>query len=323
MPERLLKILKENAGEAVSGPDLSGRLGITRAAVWKGIGRLRKKGYGIEGGKHGYKLLSWPGLSEEELSLYLPDKKIVFKQSVPSTNDLAIGLAEKREFSDKGILVVADSQSAGKGRLGRTWSSPPGLNIYMSYLLRPEISPRNAPLLTLAAALSGALALRAQTGLQARLKWPNDLVANGRKLGGILLELRSDPDRIIYAVLGIGINVNAKKEDLPKGIKATSVFIETGRESDRAALIAGIIAELDFWIRAIRKGEHAALVKAYRGISDTIGKNVRLTSEGRRFEGTALNVDEEGRLVIRVAGGGAERQLRFSTGDVTRLRGTA
>ncbi|MDA8170189.1 MAG: biotin--[acetyl-CoA-carboxylase] ligase [Nitrospiraceae bacterium] len=335
MPAGLLGILKSAKGAGrgqIPGPELSRTLGITRSAVWKQITRLRQNGYKIDAGKGGYGLVESPDLSAEELRLLLPPVNIIYKKNLGSTNGLALSLCEKlgREGPAIAASVIADSQGAGRGRLGRSWQSPPGANIYMSIVFRPAMPPRRAPLLALAAGLASALAIRAQTGLDVRLKWPNDLMAGknsskrkSKKLGGILLELRSDPDNVLFAVAGIGINVNISRKDLPRNLKAkaTSILAETGRKANRAALIASIHKELAHWIERFRKNPEkagAALLKAYSGLSETIGKEILVHTEGKTYKGTASGIDGEGRLLLRTKLGG---RLTFSTGDVLKVRG--
>ncbi|MDA8172272.1 MAG: biotin--[acetyl-CoA-carboxylase] ligase [Nitrospiraceae bacterium] len=355
MPERILKLLKDPRGPRgeTPGPELSRALGVTRTAVWKKIKRLRADGYQIHASKSGYRLISGPELSAFELAYYLPGVKIVYRESVSSTNDLALEMAframtvpgesEKSASGEKATrppladkrplsaLVVADSQTAGRGRLGRRWLSPPAVNIYMSVVLWPELPPRKTPLLALAAGLASALAIKGQTGLEVRLKWPNDLLAlpgkkaDGRckKLGGILLEFRSDPDRVLIAVAGIGINANLKKSDLPKGTKnsATSILAETGRRVNRAALAAAVYKELDYWTGMLGKGARAEahLLKGYRSLCDTIGKRIRVQTEGKSFSGTATGIDDGGRLALKTPAG----LLVFSTGEVHSVRDEA
>lgn len=329
----------DSAGRAVTGPEFSRALGITRAAVWKKIQLLRAEGFMIEASREGYGLLpGGPDLSARQLGYHLPAVKIVFKENMPSTNDMALLLAmEKGFFRGAGplsALVVADCQSAGRGRLGRSWMSPPGANIYMSAAMRPDLPPRKAPLLALAAGLAAALAIKGQTGLDVRLKWPNDIVVPGKenkkkgaeaaakKLGGILVELRSDPDRVLCAAAGIGINVNMKKAGIPGQLRpiATSILAETGETADRPALIAAVYRELGYWAGLLHSGAGTGgqqrLLKAYRNLCDTVGRQVCVQSEGRHSAGMATGIDDDGRLILRTTGG----TLRFSTGDVMSVR---
>ncbi|MDA8088015.1 MAG: biotin--[acetyl-CoA-carboxylase] ligase [Nitrospiraceae bacterium] len=344
MPHRIFKLLKDSDGKAVPGPEFSRALGITRAAVWKKIRLLRAEGFQIEASREGYRLSGGPELCNRQLGYHMPGIKIVFKENMPSTNDLALLMAMDKAappLREKllSALVVAGSQTAGKGRLGRAWLSPPGVNVYMSAAMRPGLPPRKAPLLALAAGLASVLAIKGQTGLDVRLKWPNDIIvregknkkpgaASGiKKLGGILVELRSDPDRVLFAAVGIGINANMKKADIPRELRAraTSIFAETGKPVDRAALIASVYRELDYWGGMLNKGVEAGteqrpverkLLGAYRNLCDTIGRQISVHSEGKPFTGTATGIDDDGRLILRTAGS----TLRFSTGDVSSVR---
>ncbi len=214
MSQELLKALK--AGP-VRGPELARALGLSRAGLWKRIQALRRRGYRIEASRAGYRLLQAPELSAEELQALLPQRLILYKELAGSTNDLAHQLAQKG--APGGSLVVADAQSHGRGRMGRAWVSPPGVNLYMSMLLRPALSPQEAQLLTLAVALATAQAIKGHTGLQVALRWPNDLLVGRKKLGGVLLEMRTEPDRLLYVVAGIGVNVNARKTDFPPSLR--------------------------------------------------------------------------------------------------------
>lgn len=337
MPHKIFKLLKDSTGKAIPGPEFSKALGITRAAVWKKIRLLRSEGFLIEASREGYRLAGGPELSERQLSCCLPGVKIVFKENMPSTNDLALVMAMEKGASPGtdllSALVVAGSQTAGRGRLGRVWLSPPGVNIYMSAAMRPSLPPRKAPLLALAAGLASVLAIKGRTGLDVRLKWPNDIIAREgknkktdadagtKKLGGILVELRSDPDRVLFAAAGIGINANMKKTDIPKELRplATSILAETGRQVDRAALIAAVYMELGYWAGMLLTGAEAGeqrLLKAYRNLCDTIGRQICLQAEGKSFTGTATGIDDDGRLILESAGG----TRRFSTGDVQSVR---
>ncbi|MDP1759644.1 MAG: biotin--[acetyl-CoA-carboxylase] ligase, partial [Thermodesulfovibrionales bacterium] len=200
--EGIVRMFKEKEG-FVSGEEMSRRLGITRAAFWKKIKALREKGYVIEGSTaKGYRLIKTPEFSVEELKILVKGdfgKEIIFHESLDSTNTLAMELAEKGgHHGTHGTVVIADRQLKGKGRLGRTWFSPSKSNIYMSVIVRPEIEPKDAALLTIMSAISCARAVRNSTGIEVKIKWPNDLMVSERKLGGILTEMKSDQDRIVF-----------------------------------------------------------------------------------------------------------------------------
>jgi BirA family biotin operon repressor/biotin-[acetyl-CoA-carboxylase] ligase len=305
----------------VSGAELSNSLGITRAALWKRINSLRSRGFQIEGSRgRGYKLSGTPELSAEEIKLFVKGdlgREVVLLEKVDSTNDLAMDLALRGR--PHGTVVIADSQSRGRGRLGRRWASPPGANIYMSVILRSEISPKDATLLTVASSVACALAVRKLSGLNAGIKWPNDIVVSRRKLGGILLEMRSEPDRVLFAVVGIGMNVNIRAGGLPPDVRpiATSILMETGRRLKRSLLIAGILDELDNELKTL-KGEGAVpLLNKWRGLSVTIGKRVRVATSRETFTGDALDIDSEGLLIVKAEDGGLRT---ISSGDLSMLR---
>src|SRR3990172_12206045 len=209
MPQRIIRLLG-GKDEFVSGEKISSELGITRTAVWKKIKLIRKDGFIIKAvPSRGYKLIKTPDLSTDDILAHVKGvfwKDVVFYHTVDSTNETASALSLRSDIQS-GTVIVADAQTKGRGRLGRTWVSPPGMNIYMSIILRPEIRPGDATLLTVLAAVACANALREQSGLHVSLKWPNDLVVSDKKTGGILTEVRSDPDRIHVAIIGLGITV--------------------------------------------------------------------------------------------------------------------
>ncbi|MDP2168098.1 MAG: biotin--[acetyl-CoA-carboxylase] ligase [Thermodesulfovibrionales bacterium] len=319
MSGRIIGILKEAEG-FVSGAKISGELGLTRAAVWKRIRSLREKGFIIEASSgKGYRLLSAPEFSVEELQALLKGrfgKEIIFLKKTASTNDLAMELAQNH--APEGTVVIADSQTNGRGRLGRRWSSPQGVNIYMSVILRPEIAPKDATLLTIMSAVSVAEAVKKTTGLDVTIKWPNDLIVSGRKLGGILLEMRSEPDRILFAVVGVGINVNIRSSAFPPDIRdiATSVLEETGDQAKRTTIAAEILTGMENNLNLLKQGKISLLLQMWRGLSSTLGRDVIVTTGDITIRGTAEDIDREGRLILSTADG----PLKISAGDLTVLR---
>jgi BirA family biotin operon repressor/biotin-[acetyl-CoA-carboxylase] ligase len=244
-------------------------------------------------------------------------KKIICYESVDSTNELALALSLKSPESR--TVIIADSQEKGRGRLGRVWVSPPGRNIYMSAVLIPEIEPRDVAFLTIAAALACASALRSKTGLIVNIKWPNDLMARSKKIGGILTELRSGHDKINFAVVGIGINVNSGGEDFPEelGQIATSVKEETGRYYSRSGIIAEVLNELEQRYEKLINEGRFPLLEEWRKLSSTVGKRVRITLCKEVLSGLAEEIDKEGMLVLKLVSG--ERR-RISAGELTELR---
>jgi BirA family transcriptional regulator, biotin operon repressor / biotin---[acetyl-CoA-carboxylase] ligase len=316
----ILRLLREK-DEFVSGEKISAELGITRTAVWKKIKTLRAAGFIIKAvPSRGYRLMTSPELSIEDISAQVVDdfwKAIVFHKAVDSTNDLAVTLAERQEVA-LGAVIVADAQRKGRGRLGRAWLSPPGVNIYMSIVVRPEIPPRHATLLTVVAALACARALRQGSGLRVSIKWPNDLMLSGKKLGGILTEVRSDPDRIRLAIVGIGINVNIEARDFPDEMAtiATSIKIETGMFHRRTDIIVLILQEFEYWYKTLQSKGRLFLIEEWRRLSSTIGEKVSITVGQETFSGIAEDIDDEGMLLVRLPSGVLKR---VSTGDLTVL----
>jgi BirA family biotin operon repressor/biotin-[acetyl-CoA-carboxylase] ligase len=322
MPHRILKLLRERP-DPVSGERISTKLGLTRAAVWKKIGTLRDKGFVIDGvPSRGYRLLSSPDLSADEvLSLLSGDfwKRILFQKSVGSTNEVASALSSHDDNGGAGSVLIADAQERGRGRLGRRWISPAALNIYMSIVLRPDILPRDVTLLTLLAAVASARGIRRSTGADVSIKWPNDLVASEKKVGGILTEARSDLDRITQAVVGIGINVNMACRNLPDGIDmvATSLMDETGKRHSRSEIIAAILEEFEYWYKLLVRSGRGALLTEWRKLSSTLGRRVSAVTAQETLEGRAEDIDDEGMLILELPSG---EKRRIAVGDLTMLR---
>jgi BirA family transcriptional regulator, biotin operon repressor / biotin---[acetyl-CoA-carboxylase] ligase len=245
-------------------------------------------------------------------------RKILFYESVDSTNDVAAGLITKNADTESGTLVIADAQEKGKGRCGRKWLSPPGLNVYMSIILKPEIPLRQSALLTLLAAVSSARALRRVTGADVSIKWPNDLVICGRKLGGILTEVKSAGDKVHHAVIGLGINVNIGK-DLPGAIRttATSLRAETRSLWSRTEIIAAILDEFEYRYKLLIQKGADPLTGEWRRLSSTLGKEVLIVTERGQMNGRAEDIDVDGTLLLRLPSG---KIRRISAGDLTMLR---
>ncbi|MFA5846062.1 MAG: biotin--[acetyl-CoA-carboxylase] ligase [Thermodesulfovibrionales bacterium] len=317
----IIRMFKEK-NDYVSGEEMSRELGITRAGIWKRIEELRNKGYKIQASTaKGYKLVKSPEFSLEELEMLVQGdigREIIFFESIGSTNTAALELAEKG--APHGTVVIADRQTKGKGRLGRTWVSPPKKNIYMSVILRPEIEPKDATLLTIMTAVSCAKGVMKSTGLKAEIKWPNDLMISSKKLGGILTEMKSDPDGIVFAVIGIGINVNSKtKNDFPPDIRgiATSIREELGKIQSRTFIIAEILKELEHWYKVLLTEGRKPLFDEWKRLSSTLGRKVKVTAGDNVFTGVAEDIDRGGMLILRLPSGMLKK---ISSGDLTMLR---
>jgi len=215
--------------------------------------------------------------------------------------------------------VLADSQEKGKGRLGRFWISPSGVNIYMSIITRPEADPEDTTLLTIMAAVGCTIALRRVTDLNVSIKWPNDLMASDKKLGGILTEMKTCPGRVIFAIIGIGINVNVDIDVFPDDVKkiATSVKNETSKVYSRTEIIAEILNELDKWYKILKGMGKKILLTEWQRLTSTLGREVKVSVGKETFAGLAESLDDKGMLILRLMSGELKR---ISSGDLTILR---
>jgi BirA family biotin operon repressor/biotin-[acetyl-CoA-carboxylase] ligase len=318
---QILAALRRADEGGVSGSDLAAQLHISRAAIWARIEELRKLGYDISASPHlGYRLLSVPDVlhSDDLLSRLDGDQIIgrdirVFEQTT-STSDVAEKLA--RDGVKEGVVVFAESQTKGRGRLGRKWLSPARRGLWFSILLRPVLHPQAATQLTVATAVAVARAITRLTGLQPAIKWPNDILLNGKKVAGILTELSADPDSIKHLIVGIGVDVNLATVELPDELKpiATSLRAELGRPVDRAALAAQLLRELDTEYRRVREGQFTAVADEWEARCATLGARVTVNIGSRVIEGLAESLDEDGALLVRTQHGRLERIIG---GDVT------
>jgi BirA family biotin operon repressor/biotin-[acetyl-CoA-carboxylase] ligase len=244
-------------------------------------------------------------------------RKIFFYEIIDSTNAAAAAFA--REAEEEGVVVIADSQSKGRGRLGRSWLSPPSVNIYMSILLKPEMTAKDATLITIMAAVGCTIALRKVTGLDITIKWPNDLMSSEKKLGGILTETRVVRKRIEYAITGIGVNVNMDADALPdimKGV-ATSIKMETGKFFSRTDIIREVVNEMDDWYNILREKRYSELLSQWKHLTSTLGRNVQVVLGKETLQGQAESINDEGMLVLRLPSG-ASRVVQY--GDLTVIR---
>ncbi|WP_041488372.1 biotin--[acetyl-CoA-carboxylase] ligase, partial [Bacillus pseudomycoides] len=249
--KQLLQIFSAADGEFVSGQTISDKLGCSRTAVWKHMEDLRSEGYELEAVRRlGYRIASKPDkVTANEIQLGLQTefigRTVYFKESVESTQHIAAKLAY--EGAAEGTIVVAEEQTAGRGRLSRKWHSPKGTGIWMSIILRPAIPVHHAPQLTLLAAVSVAQAIEKCTSVNVGIKWPNDILIEGKKAVGILTEMQADPDKINAVIMGIGINANQGQEHFADEIKeiATSLAIESGKPIVRAELMQQIFLQME------------------------------------------------------------------------------
>lgn len=311
-------MLREREG-FISGQEICNELGVSRTAVWKSINQLKEEGYEIESvSNRGYHLKEAPDtISAQEIQSLLESRwmgrNVIFLDEVDSTNNYLRRAAE--EGAPHGTLAVAETQTMGKGRRGRMWTSPKGSGIWMSFLLRPEIEPVKASMLTLVAGLSVSRTVSAHTGREAQIKWPNDVVMNGRKICGILTEMSAEPDLINYVVVGIGINVNMENFPQELSQRATSLRMETGSTWKRSGLIARFcdIFEENYEI-FMATGDLSGLAEEYNQYLVNTGREVKICEPGREFTAVAQGIDKEGRLVVDKEDGTQEAVF---TGEVS------
>jgi BirA family biotin operon repressor/biotin-[acetyl-CoA-carboxylase] ligase len=321
--KNLLRYLKGEKGEWVSGEQLSNKLEISRTAVWKHIHKLRDKGYVIESStKKGYRLQEISDLLladeiREGLNTQIfAQKDILHYKETDSTNTVAKDLAVRG--APEGTLVVAEKQTRGKGRRGRTWFSPAGSGIYASLILRPVISPGEAPRITLMTAVAVAEALLALIPLAFKIKWPNDILVNGKKIAGILTEISTEMDSVDYIVVGLGLNVNTPKGNFTQDIreKATSILVETGKPFSRIKLLQACLQWYELYYERFQKGEFAPILDRWKELADIIGQLITVDMAGKMYSGKVMDVDNDGILILK---DDEDKTHRIFSGDVTLL----
>ena len=240
-----------------------------------------------------------------------------FYNEVDSTNATAMDLAQ--QDAPEGTVVLAEQQLRGRGRKDRSWHSPAGVGIYCSIILRPELSPAKTMLLTPMTAVAIARAVALETNLSPRIKWPNDILINDKKVVGILLESKVGATEVEHAIIGFGINVNHTQADLPQELllAASSLFIEVGEPVDRGKLITKILAEVEYLYEGLQQGDFAIILEEWRHFSATLGRHVRILQQGELTEGIAVDVTEEGALLVRVE---QDSLITVHAGDIEHLR---
>lgn len=313
-------------GAFISGQELCGQLGVSRTAIWKSIRQLKEAGYQIEAVQNkGYRLLSVPDiLSKSEIESRLHTqwvgRPICYFDEIDSTNTEAKRIAEGAAGAQgHGTVVVAEEQNAGRGRRGRDWSSPRGEGIFFTILLRPDMNPANASMLTLVKALAVAKGISKSTGLEPAIKWPNDVVINGRKIVGILTEMSAQIDYVNHIVVGSGINVHQKNFPEELAAKATSLDMEMrrlGKEDRiyRAAVLAAVLEEFEKYYRAFMQTQDLSMLREeYNALLVNCGREVRVLDPLGEFGGKALGINERGELLIHREGG----TVKISSGEVS------
>lgn len=302
MKSKILSELRAQDGY-VSGQQLCEAFGVTRTAIWKGIRQLREEGYQIEAVPNkGYRLISSPdSISAAEIKSRLETawagRELIYLDTVDSTNNYAKKLAQ--EGAAHGTLVVSDFQEGGKGRRGRGWMTPHSTAIAMSLLIRPELRPEKASMLTLVMGVAAARGVREVTGLDVQIKWPNDLVIGGKKICGILTELGAEMERIHYLVIGVGINANLT--EFPEELRetATSLRLELGRPVDRGAVICACMKAFEeYYDKFLRQGDLSLLMDDYQRLLANCDREVRVLDPSGEYKGIARGIDRLGQLLV-------------------------
>lgn len=321
MRTKVLDLLRHAEGY-ISGERIASVLGISRTAVWKHIRELREAGYRIDSApKNGYILRETPDLLlpaeiANGLGTELVGTSIAYYDTIGSTNQEAKRLAA--EGAAEGTIVVAEEQAGGRGRLERPFFSPHGKGIWFSLILRPAFLPQEAPKCTLMAAVAVARAMK-EFGLRAAIKWPNDILYEGKKLVGILTEMSAEMDKINYVVIGTGINVNIGEAEFPEPIRAvaTSLSIMRGEPLSRVAFFQAVLRAMDSLYRAVARDDFAPVFDEWRRFSVTLGQEVRVISatggEAEAFVGRAVDIDADGALLVDTE----EGRRRVVAGDVS------
>ena len=310
MRKTIVEMLK-NAGENfISGESIAGELKISRTAVWKHIQKLRQNGYEIlSSERRGYKLKDAPDLllpSEIQIRLdtEIIGKNMEYHPSVDSTNRVAKALAY--HGAEEGTIVVAEEQESGKGRLERNFYSPRGKGIWFSVILRPNFLPKDAPKFTLMAAVAVAEAMN-RFDLKAQIKWPNDILFDGRKLVGILTEMTGEIAKIDYMVIGVGINVNISRDEFPEELQsvATSLSEMKGSKLSRVEIFRAVLEEFDKLYREVKASGFDKVIERWKIYNVTLGKDIQVisTSDGEIFTGKAIDLNSDGALVVETAQG--------------------
>ncbi|GAE29047.1 biotin--[acetyl-CoA-carboxylase] ligase [Halalkalibacter hemicellulosilyticus] len=304
MKESLIKLLEEKQDQFVSGEHISRLLGCSRTAIWKHIDSLRKSGYEVESApRKGYRLVQrGEQIQPHDIKLNLTTDTFAIEQTYLSTTVSTQKVAH--ELLQKGVkeghLVVANEQTNGKGRMSRAWHSPAGTSVSMSLILKPNLPPQKTPQLTLLSAVAIVRAIKQLTGLSADIKWPNDVLVNGKKLVGILTEIQSDPDLVHSVVIGVGINVNQTKDELRSDLKdkTTSLFIETKKKVDRAKLIAYVLNELESLYKIYITDGFEQIKLMWETHSISIGTHLYARTPNDVIYGFAKGITSEGFLLI-------------------------
>lgn len=318
--EQLLAILRKQPGDYVSGAELAECLGVSRTTVWNHVEALRREGYVIEAATHrGYRFVSSPDrMIPDEVrrglrTAWLGHTLWSYRET-DSTNDIA--LARAAEGAPEGAAVLAEVQRRGRGRFHRKWLSPPASNILASVIFRPQLHPSLVSQLVIAAAVAVAETLRSLHGLDAHIKWPNDVHVGGKKIAGILAELSAEAEQINHVVIGIGLNVNMAAGQVPKALRstATSLCIELGHAVSRLDALRRLFLDLEHWYERWRRNGFAPVKARWTELSSSLGRRVEIVSGKAKTTGLVADLDDDGAIVLRLDAGPVKR---VASGDMT------
>ncbi|WP_249866183.1 biotin--[acetyl-CoA-carboxylase] ligase [Paenibacillus konkukensis] len=318
--EHLLRTFEARPGEFLSGEELSATLQVSRTAIWKHIERLRQEGYEFEAvSRKGYRLVAKPDKLDVEavlgrLHTRVLGRSIHYMNEVDSTNNVARELVQ--QGAQEGTLVVAEQQLAGRGRLGRKWHSPKGKGLWMTLILKPRIPLHFTPQLTLLVAVALCRSLRQITSLPIGIKWPNDLLIDGKKISGILLESSAEEENLNYVVAGVGIGVNLLPDDYPDDelrAKATSLAIEAGHTMDRSEILVAFLQELESLYDIYHEQGFGPIKLLWEALSVSLNRPVTCQTPKGLAEGTSLGIDESGALIVKLQDGTV---TKWYSGDI-------
>ncbi|MDP2945339.1 MAG: biotin--[acetyl-CoA-carboxylase] ligase [Atribacterota bacterium] len=305
MTGNILKFLREK--EYISGEALAQKLGISRVAVWKQVQRLKDMGYEIIADQNlGYCLISRPDLlipQEVQRRLFTKyiGKEVYYFPELKSTNIIAKEKALHRaEGINEGTLIIAERQSAGKGRLGREWFSPAG-GIWLSIILYPQLPPSYIPRITLMTAVAVVKAIKMCVQIEPQIKWPNDILINEKKVCGILTEMSAELDIINWVVVGIGINVNIDHRKFPEDIQENTISLKEvlGKEVLRVKMVQIFLQEFEKYYESLKRREFSSILREWKLYSHTLGRKIRVDMGERIVTGEAVNINEEGALILK------------------------
>jgi len=320
MDKTLLNLLRSHKDAPLSGEEIARVLGVSRTAVWKKIQLLKKAGYTIDAlNKKGYVLTGIPDkLFPEEIAAHLKTKwlghNISYQESIASSNEVCKQLA--MQGAPDGTVCLTEEQIKGKGRLARGWFSPKGKGLWFSILLKPSFLPQEAAKCTLLAAVAVVQAVNGIAGVHATIKWPNDILLDGKKLVGILTEMSAEFGHINYIVVGIGINVSVAPEDVPAEFRSSAISLNAvaTEEISRAELLADVLKNFETLYEEVLQQGFAPVLKMWRKYTSTLGKQVKVLAPNETYIGKAIDIDEDGLLIVEKEDG---TRVKVLAGDVS------